>query len=185
MARRHHPVTNRRPSVPDTFGPALLQARVVAAARDRPEDLSVVIVATGGLSHQVHGERAGFNNSDWNRQFLDLIENNPVKLTELTHADYARLGGLEGAEVIMWLVMRAALSANVRKIHQTYYLPTMTGLATAIYENQSVEPMADPLSAYMTRVRQQLAGAEKLDGTYPFTVGTSVKAYRLNKFCTG
>jgi gallate dioxygenase len=152
------------------------------AIESYPEDLSVVVVATGGLSHQVHGERAGFNNSDWDRQFLDLIEKDPIKLTELTHADYARLGGLEGAEVIMWLVMRAALSANVNKIHQTYYLPTMTGLATAIYENQAIEPMADPVPNYLTRVRRQLAGAEKLEGTYPFTIGTSVKAYRLNKF---
>jgi gallate dioxygenase len=31
-------------------------------------------------------------------------------------------------------------------------------------------------------MRHQLAGADKLEGTYPFTVGTSVKAYRLNKF---
>ena len=83
------------------------------------EDLSIVIVATGGLSHQVHGERAGFNNRDWDLQFLDLIEKDPVKLTELTYADYARLGGLEGAEVITWLIMRGALSANIRKIHQT------------------------------------------------------------------
>jgi len=41
------------------------------------EDLTVVIVATGGLSHQVHGERAGFNNPEWDRQFLDLIETIP------------------------------------------------------------------------------------------------------------
>jgi gallate dioxygenase len=152
------------------------------AIESYPEDLSVVIVATGGLSHQVHGERAGFNNLAWDKQFLDLIEKDPVKLTEMTHADFARLGGLEGAEVIMWLVMRAALSANVNKIHQTYYLPTMTGLATAIYENEAIEPMAYTHRSYLNRVREQLAGAEKLDGTYPFTVGTSVKAYRLNKF---
>ena len=36
----------------------------------------------------------------------------------------------------MWLIMRGALSANIKKIHQSYYLPTMTGLATAIYENE-------------------------------------------------
>jgi gallate dioxygenase len=147
-----------------------------------PEDLSVVIVATGGLSHQVHGERAGFNNSAWDLQFLDLIEKDPLKLTELTHADYARLGGLEGAEVITWLIMRGALSANIRKIHQTYYLPTMTGLATAIYENEAIAPMADETNAYLQHVQHQLAGIERLEGTYPFTLERSVKAYRLNGF---
>ena len=147
-----------------------------------PEDLSVVIVATGGLSHQVHGERAGFNNPDWDLQFLELIEKDPAKLTELTHADYARLGGLEGAEVITWLIMRGALSANIRKIHQSYYLPTMTGLATAIYENQAIAPMADETAAYLNHVHHQLAGIEQLEGTYPFTLARSVKAYRLNRF---
>jgi gallate dioxygenase len=44
------------------------------AIESYPEDLSVAVVATGGLSHQVHGERAGFNNTAWDMQFLDLIE---------------------------------------------------------------------------------------------------------------
>ena len=125
-----------------------------------------------------------FNNTEWDAQFLDLLERDPVKLTQMTLADYARLGGVEGAEVIMWLVMRGAMSANIRKIHQTYYLPTMTGIATAIYENESVEAMADEQinERYRAHVGAQLAGAENLPGTYPFTHARSLKAYRLNKF---
>jgi gallate dioxygenase len=152
------------------------------AIESYPEDLAVVIVATGGLSHQVHGERAGFNNTPWDMRFLELIEKDPVRLTELTQAEYARLGGLEGAEVIMWLVMRGAMSANVRKIHQTYYLPSMTGIATAIYENESVDPGVDTAAAHRVHMGRQLAGAENLEGTYPFTLARSVKGYRLNKF---
>lgn len=152
------------------------------AIESYPEDLGVVIVATGGLSHQVHGERAGFNNTTWDTQFLELIEKDPERLTELTHADYARLGGLEGAEVIMWLVMRGALSAQVKKIHQTYYLPTMTGLATAIYEDQAVPVPVDSQEKYRQRIQHQTAGIEALSGTYPFTLAHSVKAYRVNKF---
>jgi len=150
-----------------------------------PEDLSVVIAATGGLSHQVHGERSGFNNTEWDLEFLDRIEKDPVSLTEMTHAEYARLGGLEGAEVIMWLVMRGALSASVRKIHQTYYLPTMTGLTTVIYENQASEPDADTIAEYLRHAGSQMAGAEKLEGTYPFTLASSTRAYRLNRFLHG
>jgi gallate dioxygenase len=82
----------------------------------------------------------------------------------------------------MWLVMRGALSANVRKIHQTYYLPSMTGIATAIYENEAIDATASDRDDYLRHVRRQLAGIEKLEGTYPFTLATSVKAYRLNKF---
>ena len=128
------------------------------------------------LSHQVHGERSGFNNTEWDLQFLDLIENDPIRLTELTHADYARLGGMEGSEVIMWLIMRAALSANVRKVHQTYYLPTMTALTTAIYENLEGEVSASTAADYRRHMYHQTAGIEKLAGTYPFTLERSVKA---------
>ena len=152
------------------------------AIESYPEDLKVALVATGGLSHQVHGERCGFNNTEWDLRFLDLFENDPAALAEITIADYARLGGMEGSEVIMWLVARGALSANVGKVHQSYYLPSMTALATAIYENQAGEPAAGTMEAHRERMTQQLAGVEKLEGTYPFTLGTSVKAYRLNKF---
>ncbi len=58
-----------------------------------PEDINVAIVATGGLSHQVHGERCGFNNPDWDAQFVDMLVNDPEKLTEMTLGEYAELGG--------------------------------------------------------------------------------------------
>ncbi len=57
-----------------------------------PEDINVAIVATGGLSHQVHGERCGFNNPDWDAQFVDMLVNDPEKLTEMTLGEYAELG---------------------------------------------------------------------------------------------
>jgi gallate dioxygenase len=152
------------------------------AIESYPEDISVAIVATGGLSHQVHGERAGFNNTAWDAQFLELIEKDPERLARMTHAEYAALGGLEGAEVIMWLVMRGALSAQVKKLHQSYYLPSMTGIAVAIYENAAEPPAPQEAAAHRAHIGHQLAGAEALAGTYPFTLARSVKAYRLNKF---
>ena len=154
------------------------------AIESYPEELAVAIVATGGLSHQVHGERAGFNNTPWDMQFLELIEKDPVRLTEMTHADYARLGGMESSEVIMWLVMRGAMSAGVRKVHQSYYLPSMTAIATLIFENEVLDRVAaaDTGDAYRRHMAHQLAGAEDIEGTYPFTLARSVKAYRLNKF---
>ena len=151
------------------------------AVESYPEDLKVALVATGGLSHQVHGERCGFNNTEWDLRFLELIEKDPERLTEMTHAEFAALGGLDCAEVIMWLVMRGALAPRIRKLHQSYYLPSMTGIATAIYEDdESASPVVDP--AYLARINRQLAGIEHLPGTYPFTLARSVKGYRLNKF---
>lgn len=147
-----------------------------------PEDLNVAIVATGGVSHQVHGERCGFNNPQWDEQFVDMIVNDPERLTEMTLAEFATLGGLEGSEVIMWLVMRGALSANVKKLHQAYYLPSMTGIATLILENQSREAPVDVQQRRRDKIAQQLAGVEKLPGTYPFTQARSLKAFRMNRF---
>jgi gallate dioxygenase len=151
------------------------------AIESYPEDLKVVIVGTGGLSHQVHGERAGFNNTEWDKEFMRLLEQEPEKLTEITIAEYARRGGLEGAEVIMWLVMRGALSAKVKKLHDSYYLPSMTPIATLVLENLP-EPEAKPDTAYLDRVDRELAGIEDIEGTYPFTLNTSVRAFRLNRF---
>jgi gallate dioxygenase len=153
------------------------------AIESYPEDLKVAIVATGGLSHQVHGERCGFNNTEWDHAFLELLENDPARLAELTLAEYAELGGMEGAEVIMWLIMRGALSANVRKVHQAYHLPSMTGIATAIYENHSKSSaVAAEHSRHLAHVGTQLAGAENLTGTYPFDLARSHAGYQLNKF---
>jgi gallate dioxygenase len=152
------------------------------AIESYPEDLRIALVATGGLSHQVHGERAGFNNTAWDERFLDLYENDPERLCDMTHAELAELGGVEGAEVIMWLVMRGALSANVRCLHRAYTLPSMTGIATAIYEDLAGTPSPSELGRLREHADRQLKGVERLSGSYPFTIERSVAAYRLNQF---
>ncbi|MEX8495239.1 gallate dioxygenase [Sphaerotilus sp.] len=152
------------------------------AIESYPEDLRVAIVATGGLSHQVHGERAGFNNTPWDLQFLELFEQDPERLASLTHAELAELGGVEGAEVLMWLTMRGALSAQVKKVHQAYYLPSMTGIAAVVYDNLAGTPVAGEIERHRQAMGVQLAGAERLTGTYPFNFARSVKAFQLNRF---
>ncbi len=152
------------------------------AIQSFPGDLKVAIAGTGGLSHQVHGERCGFNNTPWDMEFMDRLGTDPEGLTDITIAELAKLGGMEGAEVVMWLMMRGALSEKVEKIHQTYYLPSMTPIASLIFEERSNEKPAESDAAYMERVDHQLKGIEQLEGTYPFTIGRSVKAFRLNNF---
>jgi gallate dioxygenase len=184
------------PIVPLQIG--VLQAPVPSAARcyklgkalrraieSYPADIKVAVVATGGLSHQVHGERAGFNNVEWDRRFLDLFERDPERIAGMTIAELATLGGFEGAEVIMWLVMRGALPSVVRKSHESYYLPSMTGIATAIYDVDDTAPDGVQGERQRAHMARQFAGVEKLEGTYPFTHERSVKAYRLNKFLHG
>ena len=60
----------------------------------------------------------------------------------------------------MWLLARGTLSANVKRVHQSYYLPSMTAIATLIYENQA-EPMpAKVAEAHRARDKEQLADRE-------------------------
>jgi len=155
------------------------------AIHSYPEDIKVAIVGTGGLSHQVHGERAGFNNTPWDKEFMQLLENDPEKLAGITIAEYATRGGLEGSEVIMWLIMRGALARRVKKLHEAYYLPSMTPIATLIFEDDSIDPIEETeetAKRHRAHAARELAGIEKLEGTYPFTLDRSVKAYRLNEF---
>ena len=57
----------------------------------------------------------------------------------------------------------------------------MTALATAVYEDDGPVTSTDP-KKFREHMQHEFAGAEKLEGTYPFTLELSVKAYRLNKF---
>jgi gallate dioxygenase len=82
----------------------------------------------------------------------------------------------------MWLVMRGALSAGVRCAHRSYYLPSMTAIATAIYENESAGMGVDDAANHLDRMGEQLRGAEAIGGTYPYTLDRSNRGYRLNKF---
>lgn len=152
------------------------------AIQSFPEDLRVAVVGTGGLSHQVHGERTGYNNPDWDEEFLTLLETEPETLADLTIAEYARRGGVEGAEVIMWLIMRGALSDTVRRVHASTYLPAVTNIGTVIFEDLGSTPEDSALDAYRDHVGYQMEGAGALDGSYPFTLEQSSKAYRLNDF---
>jgi gallate dioxygenase len=153
------------------------------AIESYPADIDVAVVATGGLSHQVHGEGAGFNNPEWDRRFLDAITDDPDALARMTHAEYAALGGFEGAEVIMWLIMRGALSDRVRRVHSSYYLPSMTGIAALVLENEAAGGLPETIAErHRERMARQLSGIENLPGTYPFDIAASVKAYRLNKY---
>lgn len=152
------------------------------AIESYPEDLRVAVVATGGLSHQVHGERAGFNNPEWDQEFLDVITRDPAALAGMTHAELATLGGMEGAEVIMWLVMRGALSERVEQLHSAYYLPSMTGIGTLVLQNEAAEVPTAAAVRHRERMAEQLAGAEALSGSYPFDLARSVKSYRINKY---
>ena len=100
------------------------------------EDLKIVIMGTGGMSHQLHGERAGLINREWDRKFLDDLSADPERLAKIPHLDYVREAGAEGIELVMWLIMRGALNDNVSEVYRHYHVPASnTAAGLIILEN--------------------------------------------------
>ena len=103
-----------------------------------PEDLRVVVFGTGGMSHQLQGERAGVINRDFDTKFLDDLAADPDRLVGLPHVEYIREAGSEGIELVMWLVMRGALPGDVREVHRHYHVPASnTGAGLIVLEPAS------------------------------------------------
>jgi protocatechuate 4,5-dioxygenase beta chain len=102
------------------------------------KDLRVVVLGTGGLSHQLDGERAGFINRKFDLECLESIVNDPEALTRYSTLDLIRLSGAQGVELLMWLVMRGALTDEVRKIHCNYHVP-LSNTASAVLVLEGIE----------------------------------------------
>ena len=92
------------------------------------KDIKVAIIGTGGMSHQLTGPNFGAMNEQEDQEFLDRIERDPESLAGLTHQQMMEKYGVEGIELIMWLVMRGALSQGAQRVHRHYYAPMTTGM---------------------------------------------------------
>jgi catalytic LigB subunit of aromatic ring-opening dioxygenase len=87
-------------------------------------DERVVVVGTGGMSHQLQAQRAGLINVDFDLAFLDRLVADPEAAAAVPHVEYLREAGSEGVELVMWLVMRGALPAAVREVYRATHVPT-------------------------------------------------------------
>ncbi len=101
-----------------------------------PSNERIVIMGTGGMSHQLQGPRAGFINKAFDRDFLDGLTKDPEGLAKISHLTYVQEAGSEGIELVMWLIMRGALDASVKEIHRHYHVPASnTAVGHIILEN--------------------------------------------------
>ena len=102
------------------------------AIRSWNSDLKVAVMATGGLSHQLDGTRAGFINKAFDLEFMDSLISNPEWATQYSIHELVEKTGTQGVELLMWLAMRAALGTGpVKEIHRNYHIPisnTATGV---------------------------------------------------------
>jgi protocatechuate 4,5-dioxygenase beta chain len=113
-----------------------LGAALRRAVESFDDDLDVQIWGTGGMSHQLQGPRAGLINRRWDTQFLDRLISDPDDLAQTPHLEYLQEAGSEGIELIMWLIMRGALSRRVRTVHRFYHVPASnTAVGHLILEN--------------------------------------------------
>lgn len=100
-------------------------------------DLNVQIWGTGGMSHQLQGPRAGLINAEWDNKFLDRLIEEPAELAKVSHVDYVREAGSEGIELVMWLIARGAMDADVDVLHRFYHVPASnTAVGHLILENK-------------------------------------------------
>jgi protocatechuate 4,5-dioxygenase beta chain len=115
------------------FGRAL--GRAIASY---PQDLKVVMLGTGGLSHQLEGTRAGFINRGFDEMCMAAMVDEPEALAHYSIRQLVEAAGTQGVEVLNWLVARAALTGRVEKIHSNYHIPiSNTASGLMVLENAS------------------------------------------------
>ena len=106
-----------------------------AAVETFPKDLNIVVMGTGGMSHQLQGKRFGHMNEKFDQWFLDQLEADPEVLAHISHQKIMEEAGAEAVELIMWLTMRGAVSPRARRIHRHYYAPMTTGMGLITFES--------------------------------------------------
>ena len=132
-------------------GRALALGEAVGRAiRAYDDDLKVLVVGTGGLSHQLEGERAGFLNKPFDLMCMERIVDDPACLAHYSNRELIALAGSQGVELLMWLAMRGALGDAVRPVHSHYHIPisnTAAGLLVLETEDAPMSVRAGALAA--------------------------------------
>jgi protocatechuate 4,5-dioxygenase beta chain len=102
-----------------------------------PENVKVMVIGTGGLSHQLDGKRAGFINKGFDKLCMDQLVADPESLTRYTIPQVVELAGAQGVEFLNWMAMRGALTGTVSELHRNYHIPiSNTAAATVLFENK-------------------------------------------------
>jgi protocatechuate 4,5-dioxygenase, beta chain len=100
-------------------------------------DEKIVVIGTGGLSHQLDGTRAGFINKEFDLMCMEKIVDEPEVLAKYSIHELVELAGAQGAELINWLIMRGALTGQVSKVHANYHIPVSnTAAGLLVLENR-------------------------------------------------
>lgn len=93
------------------------------AVESHPSDARVLLLGTGGMSHQLQGERAGLINEQFDDWFLNALANDPESVADMPHSTLIREAGSEGVELVMWMIMRGALGPTVNETYRATHAP--------------------------------------------------------------
>ena len=108
----------------------------------------MVVVGTGGLSHQLDGERAGFINKQFDQQFMQSLAQNPEWATQFSIHELVEQVGTQGVELLMWLAARATMPGPVRELHASYQIPiSNTAARVMLFEPEVQELVEDAVAA--------------------------------------
>ena len=111
------------------FGEAI--GRAIASF---PSDAKVLVIGSGGLSHQLEGERAGFINKAFDLKFMQSMVDDPLWATQFSDLDLVEQTGNEGVELLNWLVARATVPGRVKVVHSSFHIPiSNTAAATMLF----------------------------------------------------
>jgi protocatechuate 4,5-dioxygenase beta chain len=118
--------------LPSTKRCLALGHSVNRALQSYPTDARVLIVGTGGLSHQLDGERAGFINKSFDQMCLDVLVNHPEALSAYSNRQLVELSGTQGVELLMWIAARGALGGNASRVQVNYHIPISNTAAATL-----------------------------------------------------
>jgi protocatechuate 4,5-dioxygenase beta chain len=102
----------------------------------------VVIFGTGGLSHQLEGERAGHINTDYDKFCLRNLAPDPEALLQHDTLDIVELAGSQGVEILNWIAARGALRGSVRELASNYHVPISNTAAATVLLQHSEKVLA-------------------------------------------
>ena len=107
------------------------------AIRSWNSDERVMVMGTGGLSHQLDGERAGFINREFDQQFMQSMIDDPKWATQYSIPQLVEKTGTQGVELVMWLAARGALGEQVKEVSRNYHIPiSNTAAGLMVLETQ-------------------------------------------------
>lgn len=108
---------------------------VARALASWPEEERIIVIGTGGLSHQLDGARAGFMNKDYDRFCMDSLAPDPAAMTVHSSLDIVELAGSQGIEILNWIAARGAMGTAARELSRNYHIPiSNTAAATMLLE---------------------------------------------------